>query len=311
MKSKRKLTIIIGTYNRLESLKQCLDSLIGKLKVEHEIIVADAGSTDGTLEYLQGLPEVRLVCDNARIGQAQSFNRILDSVSGDDVCWLSDDNVVQGGMLDLAVSILDKDASIGMVTLKVKDMTGPYVDAPYIGGIWESGILNCNQGVLSASLLRRLGGFSEEFRDYGIDIDLTTRVLLAGYRVVYTKRVAIHHYRDHESTNWASKQERKRRADRGKDLYRHMYPFLLEQDDTSKNIFVSLFMGFHRLCQILSRFFPGSWINSLTRDTANMISAKFISKWDLLITLFRPYYLMQQIPHETRAKWNLQDVSWR
>jgi GT2 family glycosyltransferase len=39
----------------------------------------------------------------------------------------------------------------------------------------------------------------EQFCDYGIDSDLTTRILLEGYKVVYTKRAAIHHLRDHDT----------------------------------------------------------------------------------------------------------------
>ena len=66
----------------------------------------------------------------------------------DFVCWLSDDNLVADGILDVAFDVLNTDTRIGMVSLKVKDVTGSHIDAPYLGAIWESGILNCNQGLL-------------------------------------------------------------------------------------------------------------------------------------------------------------------
>src|SRR5512143_2087958 len=118
------LSVVIGTFNRLEVLKQCLDSLIGKIKTSNEIIVIDAGSTDGTLDYLGQLQGIRLVCDFGLIGQAQSLNRVFQTLDSKYVCWLSDDNIVQSGVLDEAVSILESDKKIGMVSLKVKDISG-------------------------------------------------------------------------------------------------------------------------------------------------------------------------------------------
>ena len=304
-----KLSIVVGTYNRLASLQKCLDALYKDIHIDHEILVIDAGSTDGTLEYLRHLPDIHLVCDGKLIGQAQSFNRVLKVLEGDYVCWLSDDNLVQDGMLDLAVSVLEKDSRIGMVALKVKDITGPYTDAPYIGGIWESGILNCNQGLLRTALLRDLGGFSEDFRDYGIDADLTTRVLLAGYRVVYTKRVAIHHHRDHETVGWASKEDRARRLDEGKALYRQKYPFMIEKNAVPKDLTASIFrifsIGFFLIAKISRNTKSKQFISSIIRDLVNVSSAAFISKWDLIINFFQPYYLVQKIPEKSRAKWNL------
>lgn len=76
------------------------------------------------------------------------------------------------------------------------------------------GILNVNQGVLPTAVMREVGGFSEAFRDYGIDPDLTAKVLLAGYDVVYTRSISILHYRNWEtdasSPEFARMQERQK-----------------------------------------------------------------------------------------------------
>jgi GT2 family glycosyltransferase len=183
------LSVVIGTYNRIDVLKQCLDSLIGKIQITNEIIVIDAGSTDGTLDYLEHLQGIRLVCDQVLLGQAKSLNQVFRSLKSKYVCWLSDDNIVINAMLDLAVRIMEENPKIGLVGLKVKDINGSNTSLPYLGGIWQSGVLTCNQGLLRTSLVQKLGGFDEEFRDYGIDGDLTTRVLLEGYKVVFRQVV--------------------------------------------------------------------------------------------------------------------------
>jgi hypothetical protein len=40
----KKLSIVIGTYNKFGLLQQRLDSLIGKVRVTHEIVVIGASS---------------------------------------------------------------------------------------------------------------------------------------------------------------------------------------------------------------------------------------------------------------------------
>lgn len=40
------LGIVIGTRNRCDTLKMCLNALMAKIDTRHEIIVVDAGSTD-------------------------------------------------------------------------------------------------------------------------------------------------------------------------------------------------------------------------------------------------------------------------
>jgi GT2 family glycosyltransferase len=218
------LSVVVGTYNRLHLLRRCLDSLVNKISVDHQIVVIDAGSTDGTIDYLKEIPSIRLVCDGERLGQARSYNRVFKTIASKYICWLSDDNMVTDGMLDMAISILEEDPEIAMVALKTRDVIGPFQDADYIGGISSVGILNCNQGVIRADVLRDVGYFGEEFRDYGIDADLTAKVLLKGWTVVYTKRLAIEHYREWMgNTDSADYQMRMERQQRSLQLYHERY----------------------------------------------------------------------------------------
>ena len=159
------LAIVIGTRNRKEILVKCLQAIIGKIKVSHQIIVIDAGSTDGTIEYLKNIREIELICDGKPIGQAQSFNRVFPLLKSRYIGWISDDNVVQPGILDTAIKILQRNHRIGMVALKVKDVAGSYSGPPYNAGIYDTGILNCNQGVIRSDLFRKVGYFDESFKN--------------------------------------------------------------------------------------------------------------------------------------------------
>ena len=222
-----RLTVLIGSCNRLDLLKRSLDSVLAEGRDFVSIVVIDAGSTDGTRDYLAGRRDVETILETERHGQAWALNRAAEQSKTEFLCWLSDDNVLRPGALRHAVRVLDEDASIGLVCLKVRDSTGPSAHLPFIGNVGSTGVLNCNQGVLRGSLFRDLGGFDETLRDYFIDNDLTTRVLLAGLDVVFTKEVAIDHFRQHEVDSWIGAKERKGRIALNKRFYEAKYERLL------------------------------------------------------------------------------------
>ena len=198
MSSGARLSVVLGTFNRLDSLKRCLASILAQTRTPVVVHVTDAGSTDGTEDFLRSLDDerVRILLVGRKLGQARAYNDIFRIVDTPYVAWLSDDNEVVDGGLDAAVRILDREPRIGMAALKTKDVQGPFLGSAYLGGVSEIGVLNVNQGVLRTEVLREVGGFSETFGFYGIDPDLTAKVLYAGHDIVYTRQVALHHYRD-------------------------------------------------------------------------------------------------------------------
>ena len=198
MSSDARLSVVLGTFNRLASLRRCIDSILRETRTPVIVHVTDAGSTDGAEEYLRSLDDgrVRILLVGRKLGQAKAYNDVFKIVDTPYVAWLSDDNEVVGGGLDAAVRILDRQPRVGMVALKTKDVQGPFLGSVYLGGVSEIGVLNVNQGMLRTEVLREVGGFSETFGFYGIDPDLTAKVLYAGHDIVYTRQVALHHYRD-------------------------------------------------------------------------------------------------------------------
>ncbi len=302
---KPELAVVIGTRNRREILEKCLNALIGKINTDHQIIVIDAGSTDGTIEYLQSVKGIHLVCDGRPIGQAQSYNRVFRSLDSQYICWLSDDNVLLPGMLDTAVNILRENNKIGMVALKVRDVTGKHTEKLYLGGLYKTGILNCNQGVIRSDLFRKIEYFDESFKNYGIDPDVTTKVLLSGYRIVYTKAVAIHHYRDHDSEAGAiSKAERAKSKEVLKENYHIKYSYLIDFHFSKKISMLvrrviwlcikTIIKQYHKRNLQIERI---AGIN--IRDWKNLTKARYVSFFDLFYNRKNPYYLEQHLPKKT------------
>lgn len=298
---KLKLSIVLGTYNRLENLTACLNSLLGKISIPHQIVVADAGSTDGSIAYVQTHPSVVLIQDGDRLGQAKSLNQVFRKIQSEYVCWISDDNIVVADELERAVATMENNPSIGMLSLKVKDIAGRYVNAAYLGGIWSStGVLNVNQGLVRLSILQSVDYFDEEFRDYGIDADLTTKILLAGHQIAYTKNVVILHNRDYELAPGAiGEGDRTPKMERAKRLYEKKYLATFKKLRRTRwqhfgFVVKLIYQTFQIVKYLLGRPSPGLFRFN-DRDWYNVMHGAYIDKRDLWLNYKNDFYLVQQI----------------
>lgn len=287
-----------------------------------QIVVLDAGSIDGSVEFLRRHHKKVKLVQYPKIGQAKSLNRFFKTVRSKYACWVSDDNIIKKGMLKKAERILDENPHIGMVGLKVKDVTGPYRDEEYIGGISQAGILNVNQGMFRMNIARKVGFFDEKFPDYGMDVDLTTKILLAGHKVVYTKNIAILHYRDyHQYPGAFELEDRKKRSLLSHKIYARKYPVLCRKYrqttllyyrtylllrsiiviplqliysfisiPLSKTRFIFLLINARRrIIDLKNRYF------GTKRDWNNILRGRFISYLDLWYNRNRDFYLVQKI----------------
>lgn len=286
------LSVVVGTFNRLDRLRECIESILHDRSIPIMVYVTDAGSTDGTIDYLREIASERInvTLHQQKLGQAKAYNEIFAKISTPYVCWLSDDNTVCNRGLEKAVRILDANPRIGMVALKVKDVQGPFSGEAYVGGISEAGILNVNQGVLRTGILRGLGGFSEEFMDYGIDPDLTTRVLYSGHDIVYTKAVAILHSRDWGESNVLRSQMAKQ--ERYKAMYRERYC----QGEGQSPVSQFSFRVAGAIKRVLARmsWLLGARAKSWARDWYNIILGRYISLLDPIRSAGREFHLLQR-----------------
>ncbi|HEY5412579.1 MAG TPA: glycosyltransferase [Caulobacteraceae bacterium] len=303
MSSGARLSVVLGSFNRLEALRRCLDSILAETKTPLTVHVTDAGSTDGTQDYLTTLddPRIRPLLVGGKLGQARAYNDVFRTLDTPYVAWLSDDNQVVDGGLDAAVRILDREPAIGMVALKTKDVQGPFLGSVYLGGVSEIGVLNVNQGLLRTEVLRQVGYFSETFGFYGIDPDLTAKVLYAGHDIAYTRQVALHHYRD-----WPTREgtpghaELTRHHALSLDLYRRKWGGLADGDRfwRAKRRFWAWFKK--RLRGGYDENSTRPHLGGLWRDWNNAFLARHISLVDPWISAGRDYHLRQHASRRQR-----------
>lgn len=92
-----RVSVVITSYNQKDYLIEAVESALRQSRPVHEIIVADDGSTDGSVEVIRGFqndsPErITGVLNPRNQGIPGNRNSGLDSVTGDYVCILDGDD---------------------------------------------------------------------------------------------------------------------------------------------------------------------------------------------------------------------------
>ena len=118
------MTVAVPSLGHAQYLDQALSSIFSQ-GVPVEVYVADAGSTDGTLEVIRKW-EPRLMGwrSHADRGQSAAINEGIARGSARYVCWLnSDDWWLEGGLRRL-LDALEADSQVAMAYGRVRNFTG-------------------------------------------------------------------------------------------------------------------------------------------------------------------------------------------
>lgn len=120
------LSVLIVNWNSREELLHCLQSLrTFPPTQEHEVIVVDNQSTDGSAESVASLfPEVQLISADSNLGYAAGNNLAFSKATGDYLLTLNPDTVIRAGSLDRAIQELKAHPEAGALGARLVGMDG-------------------------------------------------------------------------------------------------------------------------------------------------------------------------------------------
>lgn len=93
-----KFSIVTPSYNQGQFLSDCIESVRSQTGVNVEHIIADAGSTDETLDILRQSPQVRWTSEPDN-GMSDGINKGFHQATGDWLMWLNCDDFLLPGTL--------------------------------------------------------------------------------------------------------------------------------------------------------------------------------------------------------------------
>jgi GT2 family glycosyltransferase len=210
-------SIIVPTWNGIEYIEDCLDSLLAQDYPEFEVIIVDNASSDGTPEWVaEHFPMITLVRNEQNLGFAGGVNVGLQIARGDVLILFNQDAAAEPGWLCALISGLLAAPDIGVVGCKIYHWDGktiwhagveyhPDRGATLLRGYGEPDRKQYDQpadmssvvGVAMAfkrEVLAQIGGLDEDFFFYLEDTDFCWRARQVGFRVAYIPEATVRHH---------------------------------------------------------------------------------------------------------------------
>jgi N-acetylglucosaminyl-diphospho-decaprenol L-rhamnosyltransferase len=233
---------VVNTGGR-DYLAACLDAIerTHPAGVEHEVLVLDNASDDGSLELLDERG-VRVIALDERTGKAENDSRLIREARGRACLLLNEDSEVQPGATRALMDALDADPRAAVAGAQLLTAEGePTACAwrlPGLGWALAAAVLIHNRYAVqsggdevhevgwtqsSAMLVRRdaaleVGLLDPDFFVYSDETDFCKRLRDAGWRILYVPTArAVHH--DQLSTDPVAMRRRVVEFHRGRDRY--------------------------------------------------------------------------------------------
>ena len=225
-----KLSVVIVNYNVRLYAEQCIRSVLrASGGMDAEVWLVDNASTDGSVDYLRPLfPEVHFIANKDNHGFSYANNQAIRQSSGEYVLLLNPDTIVGEDVLRGCVDFLDSHPSVGATGVRMLNADGSFalesrrgIPTPFTSFCKMSGLCSLFPGnrvlgryymqyldpdveapieiisgafnMLRRKALDQIGLLDETFFMYGEDIDLSYRMLEAGWQNYYLPLNILHY----------------------------------------------------------------------------------------------------------------------
>jgi GT2 family glycosyltransferase len=230
------LSVIIVNYNVRHFLEQCLHSVRkASENTDCEIFVVDNNSADGSCSMvIRQFPEVRLIRNLRNAGFSAANNQAISLSTGKFILLLNPDTLVEEDTFTRCLTFMKGHPDAGALGVKMINGNGKllpeskralptpgiaffkmsglsflfprsqFFNRYYLGHLdssitSEAEIISGAFMFIRKEAIEKTGLLDETFFMYGEDIDLSYRILKAGYKNYYFPEVKIIHYKG-EST---------------------------------------------------------------------------------------------------------------
>ena len=219
----KRVAIIILNWNGSKLMRQFLPSVVQNTPDWAEVIVADNGSTDDSLEMLRThFPTVKQLVFDRNYGFAEGYNRAIATVEHEYCVLLNSDVEVTPHWLDAPIATLDADPKVVAVQPKIRawrekekfeyaGAAGGFMDRygyPFCRGrvlhvvekdegqydepadlLWATGACL----FVRTAIYKEAGGLDAQFFAHQEEVDLCWRLRTRGYRICCTPASVVYH----------------------------------------------------------------------------------------------------------------------
>ncbi|MCM1003745.1 MAG: glycosyltransferase family 2 protein [Candidatus Gastranaerophilales bacterium] len=235
-----KLSIITLTYNKLDYTKKFIESLY-KYTTDFELIVVDNGSTDGTIEYLKSLSNIKTIFNSENQGFSKGNNQGLEIAQGEFIGFLNNDILLSPDWFKEIEKIFQSQNAAFVSPRQIN----PYYDKaneknylkyfekqnytkPYAKDFDEC-VFSCV--ITKRSVIDKIGSFDENYSPaFFEDNDLKFRAINSGYDVFVANTCCFFHFGSVTSAGLNYK------FSKNKEYFYSKYPFAEYSNTAGENL---------------------------------------------------------------------------
>jgi dTDP-4-dehydrorhamnose reductase len=212
-----RVSVVIPNWNGIQHLPICLDSLRAQTYHNHQVIVVDNASNDGSQALVvEQYPEVCLIALPENRGFTGACNAGIAASGGQIIVLLNNDTEAAPAWLEEVVLAFGRHTEAGMIASKMllfdrRDTlhtAGDFyrVDGmPGNRGVWQKDgeafqhevyVFSACGGTAAyrRALLDEIGVLDDDFFFSCEDVDLGWRAQLTGWRCVYAPKAVVYHH---------------------------------------------------------------------------------------------------------------------
>ncbi|MDE6048965.1 MAG: glycosyltransferase family 2 protein [Paramuribaculum sp.] len=217
------VSVIILNWNGEKLLKRFLPSVARFLPESARLVVADNGSTDSSIAYInKEYPQIRIIAFEKNYGFAEGYNKAINLVDTPYCVLLNSDVEVKNDWVTPLLDYMETHPEVGAAQPKILSADNPdkfehagacggFLDRhgyPYCRGrifdtvesddgqydtpmsvFWASGAAM----MVRTEVYRRAGGLDKEFFAHMEEIDLCWRIRLLGYDIAVVPQSQVYH----------------------------------------------------------------------------------------------------------------------
>jgi GT2 family glycosyltransferase len=197
------VSYIVITMNRADELAGCLESIGAQAYPSKEIVVIDNGSTDNTAELIaKKFSNANLVRLETNQGVAGGRNRGAEAAHGEICIFIDDDaRFADPSATQRTIDLFDADPGLACIAFPIRNaFTGekdrksiPRADKKRIAVDYPCAYFTGAGFSLRREPFLRAGKFWERLHYSGEELDLSYRLLDAGWRIVCAGGIEIRH----------------------------------------------------------------------------------------------------------------------
>lgn len=122
-----RISVLIPAYNRQDTIRQCLESVLANRFQDMEIILSDNGSTDATADIIAGYQaldgRIRLIRHASNLGPLPNWESCLNAANGSHIHWLWSDDWVEPSFYQTLIDGMERHQA--QVALSAARITNP------------------------------------------------------------------------------------------------------------------------------------------------------------------------------------------